>query len=54
MVKMIATNPEYKNYSAAIVVPIRGDRARAASAKVFYHTPSADEVDSVLKQTTLE
>jgi len=54
VVKLIATNPEYKNYSTAIVVPIREDGAIRAAAKVFYHVPSTEEVDSVLKQTTLE
>jgi hypothetical protein len=53
-VKMIATNPEYKNYSTAVVVPFHDDRTDRASAKVFYHAPSAEEVDSVLKQTALE
>jgi len=53
-VKMIATNPDYKNYSTAIVVPFHDDRTDRASAKVFYHAPSAEEVDSILKPTTLE
>jgi hypothetical protein len=53
-VKMIATNPDYRNYSTAIVVPFHGDTTDRASAKVFYHAPSAEEVDSVLKQTALE
>jgi hypothetical protein len=53
-IKLIATNPDYKNYSTAIVVPFHDDRTDRASAKVFYHAPSAEEVDSVLKPTTLE
>lgn len=53
-VKMIATNPDYKDYATSIVVPISGTAANRASAKVFYHAASADEVDSVLKQATLE
>ncbi len=53
-VKMIATNPEYRNYATAVVVPIRNDAASREDAKVFYHAPSADEVNGVLKQTTLE
>jgi len=53
-VKLIATNPDYKNYSTAIVVPFHDDRTDRASAKVFYYAPSAEEVDSVLKSTTLE
>jgi hypothetical protein len=48
-VTMIATNPEYRNYATSVVVPIRqdGDADRAA-AKVFYHAPTAAEVNSVL------
>jgi hypothetical protein len=53
-VKMIATNPDYKDYATAIVVPVRQDTASAQTAKVFYHAPSAEEINSVLKQVTLE
>ncbi len=53
-VKMIATNPDYANYATGIVVPIREDGAQLSAAKVFYHAPSEDDVNSVLKQTTLE
>ena len=53
-VKMIATNPDYKDYATSIVVPVGGHAANRASAKVFYHAASADEVDSVLRQATLE
>jgi hypothetical protein len=54
VVKMIATNPDYKNYSTSIVVPADSGAAGRARAKVFYHAPSEDEIDSVLKQATLE
>jgi hypothetical protein len=53
-VTMIATNPDCKDYATSVVVPIGGNAANRASAKVFYHAPSADEVDAVLKQATLE
>jgi hypothetical protein len=53
-VKMVATNPEYKDYATSIVVPIGGNAANRATAKVFYHAATADEVDSILKQATLE
>ena len=52
-VKMIATNPDYKDYATSVVVPIQNDVAKPATAKVFYHAPSAEEVNSVLKQATL-
>lgn len=54
VVKMIATNPEYKNYATSIVVPAEGAAAGRAAAKVFYHAATEDEVDSVLKQSTTE
>jgi hypothetical protein len=53
-VKMIATNPDYRDYATAIVIPIGKDGAARAAAKVFYHAPSAAEVDSVLKLNTLD
>jgi hypothetical protein len=53
-VKMIATNPDYKDYATSIVVPVGRNAASPASAKVFYHAATADEVGSVLKQATLE
>jgi hypothetical protein len=54
VVKMIATNPEYKNYATSIVVPADGGDASRARAKVFYHAPTAAEVDAVLNQGTAE
>jgi hypothetical protein len=53
-VKMIATNPDYKDYATSIVVPVGKDAVDPAAAKVFYHAASADEVGMVLKQATLE
>lgn len=46
-VRLIATNPDYKDYATGIVV------SRTASKQVF-HRPTEDEVRSVLKQATLE
>jgi hypothetical protein len=53
-VKMIATNPAYKDYATSIVVPVTGNAVNPGSAKVFYHAATADEVGLVLKQATLE
>ncbi len=52
-VKMIATNPDYKDYATSIVVPVTRNATSRLSAKVFYHAASADEVVSVLKQAKL-
>jgi hypothetical protein len=53
-VKMIATNPDYKDYATSIVVPVGGSPVIGSQAKVFYHAATPDEVGSVLKQATLE
>jgi hypothetical protein len=53
-ITMIATNPDYKDYATSVVVPVQKGVATPEAAKVFYHAPSADEVNSVLKQSTLE
>ena len=53
-VRMVATNPDYKDYATSVVVPVVKDVAKPALARVFYHAASATEVDSVLKQATLE
>jgi hypothetical protein len=53
-VTMIATNPDYKNYATSVVVPADAGAKSWAKAKVFYHAPSAQEIDSVLKQAALE
>ncbi|HZL56403.1 MAG TPA: hypothetical protein VFC21_04950 [Bryobacteraceae bacterium] len=52
-VKMIATNPDYKDFATSVVIPIQNDMARPATSRVFYHAPAAEEVNSVLKQATL-
>jgi hypothetical protein len=47
-VKMIATNPEYKNYATGVLVPVEKDSFRWAEVKHYFHAPSAGEVDAVL------
>lgn len=54
VVKMVATNPDYKNYATSIVVPAEAGVAARARAKVFYHAPSEDDIESVLGHATLE
>ena len=54
VVKMIATNPDYKNYATSIVVPAESGAESRAKAKVFYHAPSEEEIDSVLRPASLE
>ncbi len=51
-VVLIATNPDYANYATSVVVRVTEGTAVAGSAKVFYHAPSAAEVNSVLDPET--
>jgi hypothetical protein len=53
-VKIVATNPDYGDYSTGIVVPVRNEQFSRAAAKQFSHAPTAGEVDAVLKQATLD
>jgi hypothetical protein len=40
-VRLVATNPDYKNYATTVTVPVHNGFVRTAEAKVFYYT-SAD------------
>jgi hypothetical protein len=53
-VRFTATNPEYKNYATGVLVPVHDRSYSAAGAKVFYHAPTDQDVNSLLKQATLE
>jgi len=43
-VKMVATNPDYKNYATGVVVPIQGGVEQLAAVKHYYHVPTDAEV----------
>jgi hypothetical protein len=43
-VKMIATNPDYKDYATAVVVPIQRNLAESGAAKHYSHAPTEAEV----------
>ena len=47
-VKMVATNPEYKNYATSVVVPIHGDSAQLSMAKHYTHAANSAEVSLAL------
>lgn len=44
VIKMIATNPEYKDYATGVVVPFRNDSAQLSVAKHYFHAPTDAEV----------
>jgi hypothetical protein len=46
--KLVATNPEYKDYSTGIVVPFENDSPRLASVQHYYHAPTEVEVAATL------
>ena len=54
IVQLVATNPDYKDYATYVVVPIRNNTFSREGAKQFFHRPSDDDVNSVLRQATLE
>jgi hypothetical protein len=41
---MIATNPDYKDYATAVVVPIQRNLAESGAAKHYSHAPTEAEV----------
>lgn len=53
-VKVVATNPEYKNYATAIVVPVEKDAVRLTAAQHYYHAPTDAEVAAVIGKDSAE
>jgi hypothetical protein len=53
-VRFEATNPDYRNYATGVVVPVHKDGIHRAEAKPVYHATTEQDVNSALKQATLE
>jgi len=49
VVKLIATNPEYKDYAPSVLVPFEKNALQWTAAKHFVHIPADAEVAAVLK-----
>jgi hypothetical protein len=47
-VKMVATNPEYKDYATSVVVPLRNNLTQLSSAKHYSHAATKEEVSTAL------
>lgn len=48
-VRIIATNPDYKDYAASVVVPLENGALQWAGVKHYYRTPPAEaEIAAVL------
>jgi hypothetical protein len=43
-IKMVATNPEYKDYATSAVVPIQNNAAKLQAVKRYYHAPTENEL----------
>jgi hypothetical protein len=52
-VRMVATNPEYKNYAASVLVPMDKGALQWASVRHYYrHPPAEAEVAAVLGEAS--
>lgn len=47
-IKLVATNPDYKNYATGVLAPVEKDFVRWAAVKHYFHAPAATEIDAVL------
>jgi hypothetical protein len=47
-VKMIATNPDYKDYATGVVVPIQKHSVQLGAVKQYFHSPTEAEVSMSL------
>ncbi|MGA8593710.1 MAG: hypothetical protein WB676_03110 [Bryobacteraceae bacterium] len=47
-IKLVATNPDYKNYATGVLAPVEGDAVRWATVKHYFHAPAATEIEAVL------
>ncbi|MDQ2844534.1 MAG: hypothetical protein M3Y72_26500 [Acidobacteriota bacterium] len=48
VIKMVATNPDYKDYATSVVVPIHNDSVQLSAAKHYFHAPTDAEVSLAL------
>jgi hypothetical protein len=47
-VKMIATNPDYKDYATGVIVPLHNNTVQWAAVKHYFHAPTESEVSNSL------
>lgn len=47
-VKIVATNPDYKNYATSVVVPIQSDSLQLDSVRHYFHAPTETELSSAI------
>jgi len=51
VIKLVATNPEYKSYATGALVAFESGSPQWASAKTYFHQPSDAEVAALLNTT---
>lgn len=49
-VKLVATNPDYKNYATGVLVRMEANGFDWAGVRHFYHAPTPDEVNAALSR----
>jgi hypothetical protein len=47
-IKLVATNPEYRDYVTSVLVPVRNDSVQLSSAKHYFHAATDAEVSLAL------
>jgi len=47
-IKVVATNPEYRDYATGVTVPIHNNAVQFSAAKHYFHTPTDAEVSLAL------
>ena len=48
IMKVIATNPEYRGYTTGVLVPVNGNEANWKRAKQFSHNPTPAEISAMM------
>jgi hypothetical protein len=48
VVKIVATNPEYKNYATSVLIPMGNDSFNWTAVKYYPRAPTTAEVDAAL------
>jgi hypothetical protein len=47
-VKMVATNPDYKDYATSVIVPVKKNMVQLAAVKQYFHAATSGEVSATL------
>jgi hypothetical protein len=47
-IKMVATNPDYKDYATSVVVPVHNDSVQLSAVKHYFRAPTDAEVSLAL------